>query len=311
MRGKTINSFDLNLLKVFLAVWDMRNLTEAGERLGLTQPAVSHSLRRLREHFSDPLFTRFGTKMIPTETAMTLHPAFERALQVVSHSIQQSAAFSPETSSRTFRLGMSDVSELCFLPRLLAHMEKIAPMIRIESTEVDVETIDTKMRSGQVDIAIGYLPELANYNEVLLTEDHFICLVRKHHPFRQAELSMADLSSLTYVDSLQATGYRMIARHLHLQGVRRSINARLAHFTVVPEIVRRTDMATLYPLTAAEIINADGAFRILSLPVALPKIPINLYTHPNFSNDRGIEWLCEIIKSAAESTEGNGQGDVK
>lgn len=307
MRNKAINSFDLNLLKVFLAVWDLRSLTAAGDRLGLTQPAVSHALQRLRDHVSDPLFTRSGTKMVPTEMAMMLHPAFERALQVVSQSIQQSTTFKPDISNRVFRLGMSDISELCFLPRLLAHIGNIAPMIRVESSQVDGETLDTKMRSGQVDIAIGYLPELVDYIETLLTEDRFICLVRKQHKLRKETLSMEDLSGLTYVDSLKATGYSMIARHLHLCGVRRTINARLAHFTVVPEVVKNTDLAALYPLTAAEIINKDGQFKILNLPIELPKIPINLYVHKNFSEDRGIQWLCEIIKNATRFKDAEGQ----
>lgn len=303
MNGKHLNFFDLNLIKVFLAVWDLRSLTAAGDRLGITQPAVSHALRRLREQFSDPLFTRVGNEMSPTDAAVRLRPSFEHALQVVSDTLQQHGDFIPSTSQRVFRLGMSDVSEFCYLPQILEKVEMLAPSVRIESTEVELDTIDAKMRSGQIDIAFGYLPSLHDCIETLLTQDAFVCLVRKNHPVSGDILDIKDLSALTYVDSPRGTGFRLVDQHLHLKGIHRNVNARLAHLSVVPEIVRRTNMATLYPLAASEILNAEGKFRILRLPEELPKIPIKMHVHRKFAQDRGIKWLSEIIIAATATTQ--------
>lgn len=303
MSNKHVISFDLNLIKVFLAIWDLRSLTAAGDRLGLTQPAVSHALKRLRDQFSDPLFTRAGNEMSPTDAAMRLYSSFEAALQLVSQTVRQSAEFTPGTSRRVFRLGMSDVSEFCYLPQILQSVEAVAPSVRIESTEVDLETIDMKMKSGQIDIALGYLPGLNDCDETVLVEDEFVCLVRKDHPFSGEALSLADLSGLTYVDCPRGTGYRMIEHQLDLLGVRRQVNARLAHLSVVPEIVRRTNMAALYPRAATEILNTDRKFRILELPADLHRVPVKLYTHRKFAADRGILWLSEVIKHGAHEAE--------
>ena len=125
-----LHKFDLNLMKVFLAIWELQSVTAASERLGLTQPAVSHGLRRLREHFQDPLFTRVGHVMAPTATATELYKAFDQAMQTIGQSMQQQRQFDPATTARVFRIAMSDVSEFYFLPALLAHLETRAPRAR-------------------------------------------------------------------------------------------------------------------------------------------------------------------------------------
>src|SRR5258708_27859066 len=98
---------DLNLLRIFLAIWDLRSLTAAGDRLGLTQPAISHALRRLRDRFDDPLFVRAANRMLPTEAAVRLHEPFHQAFAIINRAIQERAAFDPTTSPRVFLVAMS------------------------------------------------------------------------------------------------------------------------------------------------------------------------------------------------------------
>ena len=292
-----LHKFDLNLMKVFLAIWELQSVTAASERLGLTQPAVSHGLRRLREQFQDPLFTRVGHVMAPTATAAELYKAFDQAMQTIGQSMQQQRQFDPATTARVFRIAMSDVSEFYFLPALLAHLETRAPRARVESVPLSGDTTEAAMRAGQVDLALGFTPELsAECHARPLFDDRFICLVRRDHPFAGESLSARDFSGLTYVDaSTQAPGYRLIDQRLQLIGARRTVMSRLVHFTVAPEIVRHTDLATLYPLSAARRVNLDGRFRILSLPFDLPSIPISLSLHQSFLEDRAIRWLADVI----------------
>src|SRR5260370_28016664 len=101
---------DLNLLRVFLAIWDLRSLTAAGERLGLTQPAVSHALRRLRTLFDDPLFVRTPTTILPTEAAILLHRPLDESFNIINQAMQQLDQFDPATAARVFRISMSDMS---------------------------------------------------------------------------------------------------------------------------------------------------------------------------------------------------------
>lgn len=299
MRSANVNTFDLNLVKVFLAIWETRSLTVAGDRLGLTQPAVSHALRRLRDQFADPLFTRIGNAMVPTVAATDLYPAFDRAIQIVYRSIQAQGEFIPEQSDRTFRMAMSDISEFYFLPGLLARIEALAPAVRLESVGVEVEEIEGAMRAGRVDMAFGYLPHLGSpCRGTLLFRDSFVCLVRRDHPFQGSSLTEEEFSALTYMDvSTQATGYRLVDQRLHLIGARRRVKSRLVHFTVAPEIVRQTDLATLYPRSASERANIGGQFRLLSLPYDLPDVPIQMYVHENFADDPGIRWLGDVVRS--------------
>jgi Transcriptional regulator len=114
MNKPNLGIADLNLLRVFLAIWDLRSLTAAGDRLGLTQPAVSHALRRLRNLFEDPLFVRRPTGMVPTEAAFRLYPPLAQALSIINDAVQQHAKFDPATARREFRISMSDMSEFLF-----------------------------------------------------------------------------------------------------------------------------------------------------------------------------------------------------
>ena len=139
MHSRNPASIDLNLLRVFLAVWESHSLTLAGEHLGLSQPAVSHALRRLRDLFGDPLFVRVGTSMTPTDAAMQLHAPIDEALGIIGKALQTRERFEPASASRTFRLAMSDMSEFFFLPPLLDSLQREAPQVRFDVVQMAVD----------------------------------------------------------------------------------------------------------------------------------------------------------------------------
>src|SRR5438270_8744345 len=112
------SDLDLNLLRVFLAIWDVRSLTAAGKRLGLTQPAISHALRRLTDRFRDPLFVRVANRMLPTHAAIRLHEPLDRAFELLNSALQGGVTFDPSVTERTFRVAMSETAEVYILPQL-------------------------------------------------------------------------------------------------------------------------------------------------------------------------------------------------
>ena len=126
--NQTNDAIDLNLLRVFLAIWDLRSLTAAGDRLGLTQPAISHALRRLRGHFNDPLFVRATNRMLPTDAAVCLHEPLDQAFAIINRAFKERAAFDPRLTQRTFRIAMSDIAEVYSLPQLMPKLTRIAPL---------------------------------------------------------------------------------------------------------------------------------------------------------------------------------------
>ncbi|MGP8472281.1 LysR family transcriptional regulator [Burkholderia sp. PR2] len=288
---------DLNLLRVFLAISELRSLTVAGERLGLTQPAVSHALRRLRNLFDDPLFVRTPAGMAPTDVARQLHGPLTRAFGIIDLAVQQVAHFDPATASRTFRLSMSDMSEFYFLPPLLAKLAEVAPGIHVEIASAAVEAVGAAMRSGEIDLALGYVPDpgLGCVSETLFSDEH-VCMVRAGHPLRKRAPTQEDLTALRYVyASSNATGHRMVEKWLDELHVERTVVLRLPHFIVAPEIVQHTDLAIIFPRSVAERFNRGRAFRIFPLPFVLPPIEIQMHTHVQFAADPGIAWLRGVI----------------
>ncbi len=285
---------DLNLLRVFLTIWDVRSLTVAGQRLGLTQPAVSHALRRLRETFGDPLFVRVTNGMVPTETATKLHPPISEAFQIIQRAVQDSERFDPTTAQRVFRVAMSDVSELYFLPALMTWLAQAAPLVRIEVVQLAPATIEQAMRAGEVDLTIGFVPGLEhNVNSHLLFTDSFVCLVRAGHRITETQ---ANLAQLSYVyASTNATGHQLAERWLTEIGIKRQIVLRLGHFTVAPSVVRDSDLAVIFPKSVARLINQDGAFTLLPLPPGQPTVDIMVHTHTHFRGDLGISWLRDTL----------------
>jgi DNA-binding transcriptional LysR family regulator len=288
---------DLNLLRVFLAIWDLRSLTAAGDRLGLTQPAVSHALRRLRTLFEDPLFTRTPNGMVPTDAAFRLYPPLAQAFAIISEAVQQLAKFEPSSARRVFRVSMSDMSEFYFLPPLVALLDREARGIRIEVANVPVESVSAAMRAGEIDLALGYVPGLdaGCVSQTLFVDEH-VCVVRAGHPLRKTKPSREDLSALRYVyASTNATGHRMVEQWLDELNLKRDVVLRLPHFVVAPEIVMNTDLAVIFPKSIAKRFNRGKAFRILPLPFSLPPIEIQVHSHTQFAADPGIAWLRETI----------------
>jgi DNA-binding transcriptional LysR family regulator len=298
MKHVNVATVDLNLLKTFLAIWDLRSLTAAADRLHLSQPAVSHALRRLREIFDDPLFVRTSVDMTPTEAAMRLHGPIDQALGLIHDALQKHSRFDPSVATRTFHLAMSDMSEQHLLPMLMEELAYGAPSVSIEVRQVSIADLSAAMRSGEVDIAFGFLPGLSEecVSSTLLA-DEFICMLRVGHPFGAGELTVADLKALRYVYAeTNTTGHNIAEEALHKAGVRRDVALKLPHCTVAARVVAGTDLALILPRMVAEAMNRDQLFKLLRLPIEMPPITVGVYTHSRFASDPGVEWMSSVLR---------------
>lgn len=292
-----VGTADLNLLRVFLAIWDTHSLTLAGDRLALTQPAVSHCLRRLRDLFDDPLFVRTPDGMLPTAAAVRLHGPIDQALGIIGGALQQHSGFDPETAMRTFRVSMSDMSAFYFLPPLLDALRTRAPSVRFEIVPTPLHALETAMRSGDIDLALGYVPGLSGQcASHMLFQDHHVCMVRAGHPHPTDVLTTDDVRRLHYVfANSDATGHHMLEQWLFDLAINRDIVLRLPHFTVAPEILRHTDLAAILPHSVAHAFNGEGRYRLMALPFELPAIDVQLRWHRRFENDAGLNWLRGVV----------------
>lgn len=288
------NQLDLNLLRVFLAIWDLRSLTAAGDRLGLTQPAVSHALRRLRERFSDPLFVRVANRMLPTDAAVRLHEPLDQAFELLNRTLQSGVVFDPRVTERTFRVAMSDIAEVYLLPRLIDELSRISPLIRVHIVPLFPESLVSSMRSGEIDLAIGAVSVSdKDLISIDIINDRYICLVRANHPIAKSRLTRSNFSKLRFFFARTTSSvYQLAEQWLADEDARPRIAVR-GHFTTAPEIVRRSDLAAIFPRLLALDLHRAKDFRLLDLPFELPPMEVKVHSHSRFANDTGIKWMFQ------------------
>lgn len=293
MKQVNLATVDLNLLKTFLAIWETRSLTVAGDLLHLSQPAVSHALRRLRDVFDDPLFVRGGVGMAPTTTAVALHPPIDHAMTIIRGALQRHGQFHAASADRVFRLAMSDLAATHVMPALVADLAQCAPSVRLETRSLPVDELDMALRNGDVELAVGYLPGLSEgcVGEHLLT-DEFVCLISEKHPLADAELTIESLNRISFINiETNVTGHGLAERALRAAGVHRQIAVTVPHFTVAPSIVSTTQFGLIVPGTVARNLASVGALRVKAIPCPMPPLHVKAYSHVRFRSDPGIVWL--------------------
>lgn len=294
----TLNNMDLNLLRVFQAIADEKSLTLAGDRLHLSQPAVSYALRRLRTIFNDPLFIRTRTGMQPTPSALELAKPISRALQAVQDALSYAEQFAPARSTRMFTLSMTDAAEMVFLPPMCEYMRAHAPLARMHVEQVPKSAIEEALRTGQLDFAIGNLPLLKSATRhALLFSETYVCLTRKRAGLPVGKvLGVDDFLALSHVQVQSAeSSHHQLEDVLRAQGIHRPIALDIPHFSVLPSILARSDLAVTLPLRIARMFNAAGQFSLYELPVAIPEVEVTLHWHPDFEDDAGNRWMRQVI----------------
>lgn len=290
---------DLNLLRVFEAMWSTRSVSKAAERLGLTQPAVSSALARMRETYSDPMFTRSGTQMSPTAFCAEQAHFLLDALALVDRSLSGIQTFEPATSTRAFTLGMRDIGEAILLPRIIAHCEQAAPKVRFRTLLSPLETTNQKLADGRVDLAIGFLPSLeSGIHRRELFPQHYVCAMRTGHPLHKKRLTMQDLSAVRHIAiDFNGTGHALIERQLREQGLKRRICLHSPHYMSMASVLAASDLVCLIPsLLAEKFVNThDLHFR--PIPLKAMHFPIALYWHDRYHRDAGNRWLRGLFVS--------------
>ncbi|OAJ54798.1 LysR family transcriptional regulator [Paraburkholderia ginsengiterrae] len=291
------HKIDLNLLRVFQVILEERSLTRAGQQLGLSQPAVSYSLGRLRALFDDPLFIRTPDGMLPTPKAEQLAAPLGNAIASIRETLRHLERFDAATSSREFRLSMSDVGIQTFLPSICEKVQQLAPLMRIAAERVPLPEIEEKLRLGQLDFAIGNISALKPVmNSALLFHDEYACMTRKRPGLPARKLSQQKFMEFSHVAVTSTdSSYVEIDESLRASGLHRRIALRVPHFTVIPQILQRTDWMVTLPRGVAYLLNESGQFQIYPLPVELPHIASTVYWHSTFDNDEGNRWFRQLL----------------
>ena len=290
MHQMNVDHLDLNLLHVFAAVHQARSVSRAAERLGLSQPAVSHALTRLRLLLHDPLFTRAPGGVQATPRADRLAPQVQAALQLIDGALQETDRFDAARSTRRFTLHMSDIGADEFLPLLMADLGRSAPGVRLQAVQLAPEAIAPALDGGRLDLAFGYLPRLAGTEQATLLTERYVVLLRQGHPHAAG---LRDRAGLQQLGLILVQSHTEPARALQLLGLEPRIRLTLPHFMVVPPILEATDLAVVMPLRPALRFAARHALQVLEPDLGLPPFPVAMHWSWRHAPDPGHRWLRE------------------
>ena len=290
-----IKDIDLNLLRLFDAVYRTRNVSRAAELLDLTQPAASQGLSRLRTLIQDPLFMRSAGGVQPTPKAQRLADPVRLALATLEQALGETAGFDPARSSRTFQIHMSDIGESRFLPELMVALRERAPAARVQTRPVPRDHIVEALDSGRIDFAVGFLPMVKDSQRVRLLEDRYIVLLREGHPFSRKRRSGAAL--LQALRELEFVAVRSHADTLRIvQQARLEERLRLVteHFLGLPSIVKATDLAAIMPRNIAR--GFGSGYAIVEPAFPQREFAVSLHWSSRFEGDPGNRWLRGVIE---------------
>ncbi len=296
-----LNRLDLNLLHVFDTIYREGSLTRAAKALHLTQPAVSHSLARLREHFDDPLFTRQGNQMIPTPLARRFLESMRPGLTQIQSAVNQFHAFDPAHQRKTYTLGLRDILESTFLPPLMTRLADY-PDLEIASQRVARREMETQLAVGKLDFAVDVLlPVSGQTSHELLRQDRLVVLARRDHPLAAGALTMADYLAAQHVlVSSRSEGPGIEDFELSRLGVRRTIRLRCQHYYAACRVVEGTDLLLTMPENYARIIAERANIVILDPPAALPSIDVHLYWHQAYEKEPALVWFRDQLRALVQ-----------
>lgn len=292
-----LRDLDLNLLVVFRQLMIERRVSRAAESLGLTQPAVSNALARLRKLLGDELFLRSSRGMEPTPFAESLAEPVSHALGLLHGAVNQRSAFDPASSERAFTIGMTDIGEIYFLPALMERLATLAPRLSISTVRNTAVNLREAMEAGQVDVALGLLPQLkGGFYQRRLFKQPYVCLLRRGHRLDKRAITVKEFSAAEHVVVVsEGTGHGKVDELLERNGISRRVRLSLPHFIAVAPILASSDMIATVPLRFAEAVAAPFGLVALKHPATLPEIAISLFWHAKQHQDPANRWLRELL----------------
>jgi len=285
-------NFDLNLLRVFQAVYVARNVRRAAEQLGLSQPAVSHGLTRLRLQLKDPLFVRTPGGVAPTPRAHHFARYVETALTAIHTSLGETEHFDPLVSERRFVLHMSGLGQEEFLPVLMEHLRDHGPHLRIEATQLPLHDVLPALEQNRIDLALGSLPELRGTEHERLIADRYVLVARKGHPRAASLGTRRGLAQLGYV---VAQSHPEPVKALARLDLAEQVRLVLPHYGAVPDVLVRTDLAAIVPRRAAKRYALHFPLVLAELRLDLPPLELDVHWFWRLRDDPGHRWLRETL----------------
>lgn len=306
-----IRAVDLNLLVVFDAMTRHASVSRAGEALGLSQPATSAALARLRRLFDDALFVRAGAHMKPTPRAIELAPAVRRVVETIDAEILQKAGFDPARTERTFTILTPDIGEVAFLPGVLRRLRHEAPQVRLRATARTRFAAAEALESGEGDLAVGFFPDLhkAGFFQQALFKTTYACITCAHTGPALARMTQRQYLAARHVVVRPDGREHTLDRYLADRGWQRHVTLELSHFLSLQSLLPGTDLVATVPEDIATVLERYIALRRIALPFTAPVIDVQQFWHRRMQHDAANRWLRGLFHAVNRREANQGMQD--
>ena len=305
MRCYFVFELDCKLLSIFYYIYKFKSVSVAAEHLAMSQPTVSNILNKIRLHYNDPLFLRIGNEMVPTELSKQLYPLVSEALSKVEIINNFSVNFDESASQQQFTVAMTDVSHLVLLPKISQYLKQHAPHVKLNVRAITSET-SYQMANGEIDLAIGFLPQLENgFYQQKLFEQFYVVIASKDHPrLSNQHISVEQYLTESHIDIDAGVGHYHIANELLNLELKRNVLMRIPSYLGVGLVVQDTDSIATVPYYLSEVLLSRGNLQILPAPISFPTYSIKQYWHMSCHHKTSHQWLrhmCYEIFSQVNS----------
>lgn len=298
-----LDSIDLHLIRVLHTLLTESSVSRAALRLGMSQPAVSAALRRLRDTCGDELLVRSGSGMVPTERGRALIEPMAELLRQAQHLSGGDPHFDPATTTRVFRIAAADYLDPAFLPALVGRLKREAPTCGVEVLGLHPGyDYRRAMAAGEADVVLGnWLEPPADLHRAPLIDDEIVCLVARDHPATRRGLDVEQYLQAEHIapTALRAAGDGVIDQYLQRQGMRRGIAVHCAFFNLIPGMVARSLLVLTTGRRYCErYVQAGVPVAIVPCPLAFPPLTYYLLWHARSHHDAAHRWLREQVRQA-------------
>ena len=307
MQHTNLEGIDLNLLVALRALLAERHVTRAAARVGLSQPAMSHALARLRELLGDALLVRTPSGMQPTARAAAMTLPLARALEDLGRVLASPEAFEPSRSTHKFRIATNDYMELVLFPRLLARLWREAPGVDVRVRNHGVRTHDD-LAESRVDLAMGVTGQFGTPDPPTgirvqrLVSERFVCIVREDHPTVKKRLSLDEFVSLPHaLVAPRGESGSVVDTALARLGKKRRVAVEVPHFLVAPHVVRETDVVLTVAARVASCLGPLLGLRQLAPPLELDGFSMSMVWHERQHADPAHSWLRGLVAAVAKT----------
>jgi DNA-binding transcriptional LysR family regulator len=293
--------YDLNLLPIFVALMEERSVTRAAERLGMTQPALSNALSRLRTTLQDQLFIRERYGIQPTQTALELAPVIAEALARLDDAVLGQQAFNPGKAERLLTIAPNGYVEFVLVPAIVARLGQVAPGISLRLTPYSNDLVETGIVSGTTALVLGRIIDPPDNLVVQhLMDDGLACVVRADHPEIRDRITRGQFERLKHVNVVPPGRMRAgLFQALAQQELKREVAISVTNFFAVAEMVAVTDYCATLPKLICSRLAHDPRLKVLPPPVELGTFPVDMAWHVRYRHDPAHRWLRSLIGEVA------------